>query len=459
LLVTVAGIDKTITKVARVNIDALVRRIASRDIRVGVIGLGYVGLPMACLAAQRKFAVIGFDIDAVKIKALNDGRSYIRHIPDEVIAPLISAQMLRATDDFSEIASVDVLLICVPTPLTPNREPDLTYVVQTAESIARWIRRGQLIVLESTTYPGTTRGVVLPILEQSGLRSGTDFLLAYSPEREDPGNKKFSAERLPKVVGADGTDALQAARAFYDEIVPRTVAVANPETAEAVKLTENIFRAVNIALVNELKLIFEAMSIDIWDVIEAATTKPMGFMPFYPGPGLGGHCIPVDPFYLAWKAREYDVPTRFIELAGEINRAMPHHVVERLAAALNERRGTALKGARILLLGIAYKRNVGDVRESPAFKLIELLERRGASVDYHDPFVPEIPRTREHATLAGRRSVSLSPGALSGCNVVLICTDHDEIDYREVVRYAPLIVDTRNACARAGALASKVVKA
>jgi UDP-N-acetyl-D-glucosamine dehydrogenase len=298
-----------------------------------------------------------------------------------------------------------------------------------------------------------------PILERGGLRSGVDFFLAYSPEREDPGNTQFSTTKIPKVVGGDGPDALRLVTALYDQFVSGTIPVSSPETAEAVKLTENIFRAVNIALVNELKMVYAAMGIDVWEVIKAASTKPFGFMPFYPGPGLGGHCIPIDPFYLTWKAREYDISTRFIELAGEINTRMPHYVVERLQGALNERFGKSLKGMRILLLGIAYKKNVDDIRESPAFKLMELIEARGASVAYHDPYVPEIPLSREHQEFAGRRSVALAPQSLRSFDAALVCTDHDEVDYRLVAECCPLLVDTRNACAHAGIAAASVVKA
>ena len=347
----------------------------------------------------------------------------------------------------------------MPTPLTAHREPDLTYVENTAKAIAPHLRPGQLVVLESTTYPGTTRDVVKPILEASGLKSGRDFFLAFRPEREDPGNAKFSTRVIPKVVGGDGTAAAEIADALYSTFVPKTVPVSSPETAEAVKLTENIFRSVNIALVNELKVVYAAMGIDVWEVIEAAKTKPFGFMPFYPGPGLGGHCIPIDPFYLTWKAREYELSTRFIELAGEINTAMPRYVVARLADELDARAGKGLNGARILMLGLAYKKNVDDIRESPAFKLIELLEKRGAACDFHDPYVPVVPRSREHPDMAGRKSVPLDPAAVAGYDAVLIVTDHDNVDYVSVAKSARLVVDTRNACARAGAVGPHIVKA
>jgi UDP-N-acetyl-D-glucosamine dehydrogenase len=315
------------------------------------------------------------------------------------------------------------------------------------------------VVLESTTYPGTTSDVVRPILERAGLRSGRDFFLAYSPEREDPGNVDFSTADIPKVVGGDGSAALTLARAFYDEVVTRTVPVSSPQVAEAVKLTENIFRSVNIALVNELKTVFEAMGIDVWEVIEAAKSKPFGYMPFYPGPGLGGHCVPIDPFYLTWKAREYGVTTRFIELAGEVNTAMPQRVVDRTIEALNEHAARAPKGAHILILGVAYKKNVDDTRESPAFRIMELLEKRGAKVSFHDPMVAEIPRTREHPEFAGRQSVSLTEANVSKFDVAIICTDHDDVDYRNLVAWSRLVIDTRNACARRGIAARHVKKA
>ncbi len=443
----------------RTDVEALRRRFLAREATVGVIGLGYVGLPLVGAIAGAGFRVVGFDIDDAKVARLNAGRSYIRHIPDAAIAGLVASGRFRAVADFAELAAVDAVLICVPTPLTRHREPDLSFIVGTSEAIAPHLRRGQLVVLESTTYPGTTREVMLPILERGGLKSGVDFFLAYSPEREDPGNAQYSTTKIPKVVGGDGAAALALATALYDQFVAGTIPVSSAETAEAVKLTENIFRAVNIALVNELKMVYEAMGIDIWEVIRAAATKPFGFMPFYPGPGLGGHCIPIDPFYLTWKAREYDISTRFIELAGEINTAMPRYVVERLQAALDRQAGKGLRGARVLILGVAYKKNVDDLRESPSLKIMELLEAKGASTLYHDPFVPEIQRSREHAELAGRRSVALSAETARSVDVALICTDHDGVDYHGLVQHCPLVVDTRNACARAGISAGTVVKA
>ena len=442
-----------------VDVEALHRRFVAREATIGVIGLGYVGLPLVGAVAGSGFTVLGFDIDAEKVAQLNAGRSYIRHIPDATIGGWLRGGRFHAVADLTRLHEVDAVLICVPTPLTRHREPDLTYIVGTTEAIAPQLRRGQLIVLESTTYPGTTREVMQPILERGGLKSAVDFFLAYSPEREDPGNTQYSTTKIPKVVGGDGPDALRLAAALYDQFVAGTIPVSSPETAEAVKLTENIFRAVNIALVNELKMVYAAMGIDVWEVIKAASTKPFGFMPFYPGPGLGGHCIPIDPFYLTWKAREYDISTRFIELAGEVNTRMPHYVIERLSGALNERFGRSLKGARVLILGLAYKKNVDDIRESPTLKIMQLLEERGASVAYHDPFVPEVPPSREHPEFAGRRSVALLPESLRDFDVALICTDHDGVDYRIVVECCPLVVDTRNACAHAGIAAASVVKA
>jgi UDP-N-acetyl-D-glucosamine dehydrogenase len=442
-----------------VGASALRGRVLDRSARVGVIGLGYVGLPLVSAIAASGFTVTGFDIDPHKVSMLNAGRSYIHHIPDRDVASLVSGGRFVAVTDFAGLAEMDAILICVPTPLTRYREPDLSYVVGTTEAVARHLRRGQLVVLESTTYPGTTREVMRPILERGGLRSGEDFFLAYSPEREDPGNKDYNAQGIPKVVGGDGADALMLTRTLYDQFVTRTVPVSSPETAEAVKLTENIFRAVNIALVNELKLIYEPMGIDIWEVIEAAKSKPFGFMPFYPGPGLGGHCIPIDPFYLTWKAREHESPTRFIELAGEINTAMPRYVVDRLAWGLSEKLGKSMRGAKVLILGVAYKKNVDDTRESPSFKVMELLEKRGVEIAFHDPLVPEIPQLREHPEFGGRKSVPLDQATLKRFDAALIATDHDQVDYRLVADTCPLVIDTRNACARNNITTTNIVKA
>ncbi|MDQ5852888.1 MAG: nucleotide sugar dehydrogenase [Chloroflexota bacterium] len=438
---------------------ALMKALETKDAVVGVIGLGYVGLPLALTAAHAGYRVLGFDINPSHVDDVNAGQSYIKHISPEVVANAVASGRFEATTDFDRLNELDAILICVPTPLSRHRDPDLSFVVDTTRAIAKRLRRGQLIVLESTTYPGTTDEVVRPILEETGLKSGVDFFVAFSPEREDPGNPDFGTSTIPKVVGGDGPDALALANALYSQLVVRTVPVSSTATAEAVKLTENIFRAVNIALVNELKVVYEAMGVDVWEVIDAAKTKPFGFMPFYPGPGLGGHCIPIDPFYLTWKAREFDISTRFIELAGEINTRMPYRVVNRLAEALDRRLGRGLAAARILILGLAYKKNVDDIRESPSFKLIEIMEARGAHVDYFDPYVPVIPVTREHAPLAGRTSVPLTRETIASYDAVLISTDHDAVDYRVVAENAKITVDTRNACARAGVRSDRIVKA
>ena len=434
-------------------------RIATKNYRIGIIGLGYVGIPLALTACKAGFQVVGFDIDAKRVGQINRGESFIKHIPTEAIAAAIKEDRFRATTDFDELREVDAIIIAVPTPLTKHREPDLSYVEATARAIAPRLRKGHLVVLESTTWPGTTDEIMRPIFEATGLKSGADFYLAFSPEREDPGNPDFGTSTIPKVVGGDGAEALELANAVYSALVVKTVPVSSSATAEAVKLTENIFRAVNIALVNELKVIYGKMGIDVWEVIDAAKTKPFGFMPFYPGPGLGGHCIPIDPFYLTWKAREFDVTTRFIELAGQINTAMPHWVVDRVAEALDRQQGRGLSKAKILVMGIAYKKNIDDMRESPSLRLIELLEERGATADYHDPHVAVIPPTREHATLTGRTSVGLSPKAIEGYDAVLIATDHDAVDYAALVRDARLVIDTRNACAKAGLTGENIVKA
>jgi len=440
-------------------LSQIVDRIAARDYTIGIIGLGYVGTPLALAAFKAGFPVIGFDTDERRVDQINRGESFIKHIQTTAITEAVKDGRFVATSDFDRLKDADAIIIAVPTPLSRQREPDLSYVESTAKAIAPRLRRGQLVVLESTTWPGTTDEIMRPVLEKTGLKSGVDFFLAFSPEREDPGNPSFSTSTIPKVVGGDGAEALALAKAVYDALVVRTVPVSSTRTAEAVKLTENIFRAVNIALVNELKVIYDKMGIDVWEVIDAAKTKPFGFMPFYPGPGLGGHCIPIDPFYLTWKAREYDVTTRFIELAGQINTAMPNHVVDRLAEALDRNAGKGLSRAKVLVIGIAYKKNIDDMRESPALRLIEILEGRGAATTYHDPHVPVIPKTREHAALAGRRSVDLTPEVIGTHDVVLIATDHDSVDYKALAAAARLVIDTRNACAKAGATGGNVVKA
>ena len=428
------------------NIEHCVARIEARQALIGVIGLGYVGQPLALTANSKGCHVVGFDIDAQRVAALNEGRSTLRTVSNDQTAAMRASKRFRATTNFSELAYADVIVICVPTPLSKNREPDLSFVKSTAECVARTLRAGQLICLESTSYPGTTAEVLIPILEATGLKVGRDVFLAFSPEREDPGNRKFNTKSIPKIVGADDAGSRALAEAFYRSIVDKVVPVSSTATAEAVKLTENIFRSVNIALVNELKHVYGKMGINIWDVIDAASTKPFGFMPFYPGPGLGGHCIPIDPFYLSWKAREFEVPTRFIELAGEINTAEPSLVVNILASALSSRKQKSVNGARVLLLGMAYKKNVDDMRESPALAIMSLLEDRGSKVAYFDPWVPEIPPTREYREFSGRKSVLWEPGAFAEqFDAALIVTDHDIVDYDTLVGSMDLIVDTRNA--------------
>lgn len=427
---------------------------AGKDIRIGIIGCGYVGLPLALRFADVGHRVTGFDTDRSKIEKLNAGQSYIQHIPAEKISKHVQAKRFDATSDFTHLRDMDAVLICVPTPLDQRREPDLSYVEQTAIAIAPNLQRNQLIVLESTTYPGTTEELVLPVLEKGGLRCpiagdekseniSTDFYLAFSPEREDPGNKQYGLAQIPKVVGGINPPSGRAAAALYEQIVSRVVPVSSTRAAEMVKLLENIFRCVNIALVNELKLLSLRMGLDIWEIIDSASSKPFGFMPFYPGPGLGGHCIPVDPYYLSWKAREYDFATRFIELAGEINTSMPYHVVEAVAGALNEQK-KSLKDSKILLMGMAYKKDVDDLRESPSLKLLELLTDRGAIVDYNDPYFPALFKLR-HYDFSHMRSVNLTPKTLANYDCVLIATDHTSYDYDAIVRDSKLVVDTRNA--------------
>jgi UDP-N-acetyl-D-glucosamine dehydrogenase len=428
------------------DVAALAATIAARQAVIGVVGMGYVGQPLAISAHKKGFRVIGFDTDPVKVSNLNEGRSGIGTISDDKISEMRTSGRFRATGNDADLAEPDVIMICVPTPLTKFREPDLSFVEQTSRTIARSLRRGQLVCLESTTYPGTTMEVVRPILEETGLKVGEDIFLGFSPEREDPGNPRYHTAIIPKVVGADDENSRMLANEFYSALVERIVPVSSSATAEAVKLTENIFRCVNIALVNELKHIYGRMGINVWEVIDAASTKPFGFMPFYPGPGLGGHCIPIDPFYLTWKAREYEVPTRFIELAGEVNSAEPREVVNAMGAALSARKKLSLNGARILLLGLAYKKNVDDLRESPALVIMDDLIARGALVEYFDPWIPEVPQTRAHPQLAGRKSIDWRPQAFAGAfDAALIVTDHDKVDYAELVASIDLIVDTRNA--------------
>jgi UDP-N-acetyl-D-glucosamine dehydrogenase len=434
----------------------LLSRIESKTATVGIIGLGYVGLPLARAFSTKGFAVLGFDIDAQKIDRIRAGESYIGHISDEVIEQMQKSGF-EATDCFDRLEEPDAILICVPTPLTEAREPDLTFVINSARAAAKQLRRGQLVVLESTTYPGTTREVVLPILEESGLRAGEDFFLAFSPEREDPGNEKYSAPTIPKVVGGLEARSLDLAATLYGQAIVEIVRVSSPEVAEACKILENTYRAINIALVNELKVLYDRMNINVWEVIEAAKTKPFGFQAFYPGPGLGGHCIPIDPFYLTWIARKHGMTTRFIELAGEINTAMPAYVVSRAADALNEH-GKPLKGSKILLLGMSYKKDVDDSRESPGLELLELFRQKGAIVQYNDPYIPRLPRTRRHTQL-DLESQSLTAECLRDQDCVVIVTDHSAYDWESIVKHAPLIVDTRNATKAVKGGAGKVVRA
>lgn len=418
-----------------------IANIENRSAVIGVIGLGYVGLPLAFAFARGGFRVVGFDIDHKKIAQLEERRSYICYLPDASVVEAFE-RGFTPTADFNQINQCDAIIICVPTPLTKHRDPDLSYVANTGKAIVPRLRLGQLIILESTTYPGTTDGVLRPILEKSGLKAGKDFHLAFSPEREDPSNKEYTTTTIPKVVGGIDEQSLALADALYRQIVVSTVPVSSAATAEAVKILENTYRAVNIALVNELKVVFTAMGIDIWEVIQAAATKPFGFTPFYPGPGLGGHCIPIDPFYLSWKAKEYELSTRFIELAGEINTFMPHYVVERVASGLNERE-RSLKGSKILICGVAYKRDVDDLRESPALKIIELLEQAGSEVHYHDPFIPTLRETRKYKK--HKKSEPLTAETLSRFDAAIITTDHTGVNYELLVENVPLVFDTRNA--------------
>jgi UDP-N-acetyl-D-glucosamine dehydrogenase len=416
----------------------LISKIKDKTAAIGVIGLGYVGLPLVIEFCRAGFSVTGFDVDERKISLLRQGKSYIKHIDSAILVNDLRDRF-RPTSDFSTLRDMDCIIVCVPTPLNRNREPEMQYVFNTTQTIAKYLRQGQLIVLESTTYPGTTDGDMREILETTGLKAGADFHLAFSPEREDPNNRDFSVRTIPKVVGGYTKACLASATALYDAIVDRTVPVSSTKVAEAAKLLENIYRSVNIALVNELKMLFDRMGIDVWEVIEAAKTKPFGFHAFYPGPGLGGHCIPIDPFYLTWKAREYEFNTRFIELAGEINTSMPAYVVLRVMKALNDR-GKSLKGSKILILGLAYKANVDDDRESPSYRLMEKLEELEAEVSYNDPYIPEIRMTREHAKLAGRRSVEIS----DRFDLILIATAHDEYQNINFKSLGIPVVDTRN---------------
>jgi UDP-N-acetyl-D-glucosamine dehydrogenase len=427
--------------------------------KIAVVGLGYVGLPLSLQFARSCVSVLGIDVDPEKVELLNNGQSYIKHIEGSAIAELLASGKFSVSADFSRIKEVEAVILCVPTPLTKNREPDLSFIMETGRSIAPYLAKEALVVLESTTYPGTTDEELRAVLEEgSGMKAGSDFHLAFSPEREDPANEQSKVKQIPKVVGGYTPGCLQRAMTLYGQAIDRLVPVSSCRAAEATKLLENIFRSVNIALVNELKLVYAAMGIDIWEVIEAAKTKPFGFMPFYPGPGLGGHCIPIDPFYLTWKAREYGQHTRFIELAGEINTRMPEHVVHRLGDALNSQR-KSLNGSRILVLGLAYKPNVDDERQSPSYVLMELLQERGAEVAYYDPYVPVIKPTREHSHFAGRRSVEWNRATIENFDAVVIATNHSSVNYHELGDWARCIVDTRNAMAGMRVAPRKVWKA
>ena len=426
-------------------INKLIERIKEKTYTVGIIGLGYVGLPLIYTFHKEGMPVIGYDIDQSKVSNIQSGTPYIKHLGEEMMQSLSQSNRCAATTDFSRLTEADAVLLCVPTPLNQYREPDMSYVISTTETVAHNLREGQLVILESTTYPGTTEEVMIPLLEKhSGLIAGKDFYVAYSPEREDPGNPNFNTAKIPKVVGGHGEDALKLAQALYDTAIVQTVPVSDTKTAEAVKITENVFRSVNIALVNELKVVYAKMGIDVHEVLDAADTKPFGFMKFTPGPGLGGHCIPIDPFYLTWKAREFQENTRFIELAGEINTHMPQYVIEQTSNALNTHK-KAMNGSKILLVGLAYKPNVDDMRESPTFELFHLLEDLGAEVAYYDPYIPTIPPTREHANYTGRKSTDWNEATVASFDAVLISTNHSDIDYSELAKWSDCIIDTRNA--------------
>jgi UDP-N-acetyl-D-glucosamine dehydrogenase len=425
----------------RVMVSPLLDKVRRREALVGVVGLGYVGLPLGMAFAEAGFGVTGLDIDTRKIEKIEKGESYIKHIPSEPLAKLTKERRFTATTNFAKVKELDCLIICVPTPLTAAREPDMSYIIQTGEALAPHVRPGQLFVLESTTYPGTTDEVLRPILERGGLKAGVDFHLAFSPEREDPGNKSFNTKTIPKIVGGHTPACLEVAVALYGSALKNTVAVSSTQVAEMAKLLENIFRCVNIALVNELKMLCDRMHLDVWEVIDAAATKPFGFMKFTPGPGLGGHCIPIDPFYLTWKAREFEFQTKFIELAGEVNTAMPHYVLQRTMEGLN-RHKKSLNGSKVLVLGAAYKKDVDDMRESPSLRIITLLNEQGAEVEYHDPFVPKIEKG--HGFNFEMSSVSIDGDRIGNYDVVLVATDHTGLDYAGIVEKAKLVIDTRN---------------
>ncbi len=442
----------------------LLEKVQNKSAKVGIIGLGYVGLPLGLEFALNGFDVVGFDIDEKKIPLLMKGKSYIKHIDEEKIKKAVDSGKFTATTDFSKLPEVDAIIICVPTPLNEHREPDMSFVVNTAKNIAKYLRKGQLVTLESTTYPGTTEEILQPLFENAPIEQGVskkkfvvgqDFFLAFSPEREDPNNPNYSTSTIPKVIGGVTKKCVKVATTLYNYVIVKTVPVSSPKVAEATKLVENIYRSVNIALVNELKMVFDRMGIDVWEVISAASTKPFGYNAFYPGPGLGGHCIPIDPFYLTWKAREFEINTKFIELAGEINTYMPYYVVENAARVLNEKK-KALKGAKILLLGAAYKKDIDDMRESPSLRLIELFERKGAKLDYNDPYVPKLFKTRKYDYK--RESIKLTAKNLKKYDLVVLSTDHSDYDYKFIANNASLILDTRNAFEKAGVRRKHIIK-
>ncbi len=432
------------------------QKIENKKIVVGILGLGYVGLPLAREFVSAGIKVIGFDVDEPKIKKLNSGKSILKTLPNKTVKKMVDSGKFKATADMSKIKNADAVLICVPTPLTENREPDMQYVEGSCRTIAKYLRKGHLISLESTTYPGTTRELMMPILEAGGLKAGKDFYLAYSPEREDPGNKNFSTKTIPKVVGGLTPNCKKLAKKLYELAIDTLVGVSSLEAAESAKILENVYRCINIAMVNELKMVFDRMGIDVWEVIRAASTKPFGYHPFYPGPGLGGHCIPIDPFYLTWKARQYGMPTRFIELAGEINTDMPNYVVNKVMEALNAKK-KSLNGSKVLVLGLAYKPDIDDVRESPSLELIELLKKGGAKVDYNDPYLPKTHKMRDYDLKM--KSVTLTAAKVKSYDCVLIATNHSDYDYKWLVKNAKLVVDSRNATGNIRSGKNKIVKA
>src|SRR5262245_37382036 len=437
--------------------DELITKIQTHKAKIGVVGLGYVGLPLVLRFGEEHFPVIGFDVDPEKVRKLNAGESYIRHIPGAKLQPLIRDKQFEATADFSRLAEADCIVICVPTPLTAKKDPDLQYIEKTADAVLKTLRKGQVISLESTTYPGTTDEILLERFRATGLEAGSDYFLVFSPEREDPGNPKFSTRSIPKVVGGTTPACLEVGKTLYSQVIDKVVTVSSTRAAELVKLLENIYRSVNIALVNELKLLTDRMGIDIWEVIDAAATKPFGYTPFYPGPGLGGHCIPIDPFYLSWKAKEYDFSTRFIQLAGEVNTSIPYYVVERIGAALNNR-SKSIRGSKVLILGVAYKKDVDDVRESPALEIMELLQHKGAVLSYSDPYIPRLHKMRAY-DFSHMSSLQLTEDVLKRHDMALITTDHTNVDYQWIVDHSALVVDTRNATRKVTRGREKIVRA